>query len=207
MSLDGTGLEYRVPGGRRPLFSGLDLRIEPGQVVGLTGHSGRGKSTLARILAGHTAPAAGTVLCDGHPIGAPGPRPVQLVQQHPEKAVNPRWTMRSVVAEAYDPDPALADRLGIRPEWYRRRPGELSGGELQRFCLLRALGPRTRYLIADEMTAMFDTLTQAELFAAVMEIVAERSLGLLVISHDDPLLRRLCDEIVAMPEQQPAAAP
>ncbi|MBB0242751.1 ATP-binding cassette domain-containing protein [Streptomyces alkaliphilus] len=206
MSLRATDLAYRVPGGHQ-LFTGLDLRVEAGQVVGLTGESGCGKSTLARILAGHLPPTTGTVLTDGYPVNAPGPRPVQLVQQHPEKAVNPRWTMRSVVAEAHDPDPALCERLGIRAEWYGRRPAELSGGELQRFCLLRALGPRTRYLIADEMTAMFDTLTQAELFAVVRDIVTERSIGLLVISHDIPLLDRLCDEIVAMPEQASAVSP
>ena len=85
--------------------------------------------------------------------------------------------------------------LGIAPAWLDRHPHEISGGELQRLCLARALGPATRYLVCDEMTSMLDALTQARIWEAVLELARTRDLGLLVISHDAALLERVCTRI------------
>jgi peptide/nickel transport system ATP-binding protein len=175
------------------------MKIQQGEVVGLWGPSGCGKTSLGRILAGYVEPLAGQVLLDGKPLPKTGACPVQLVFQHPEKAVNPRWRMRRVLKEAMIEDQELLDDLGIQMNWLDRRPGELSGGELQRFCVARALGTATRYVIADEMTTMLDAITQAQIWHTVMNIARQRNLGLLIISHDRELLDRLCDRIVQMP--------
>ncbi|MEC0123571.1 ABC transporter ATP-binding protein [Paenibacillus pabuli] len=181
------------------VFQDISMEIQQGEVVGLWGPSGCGKTSLGRILAGYVEPMTGQVLLDGKPFPNAGACPVQLVFQHPEKAVNPRWRMRRVLKEAAIEDQELLDALGIHENWLDRRPGELSGGELQRFCVARALGTVTRYLIADEMTTMLDAITQAQIWHTVMNIARQRNLGLLVISHDGNLLERLCDRIVQMP--------
>lgn len=195
MPLEARQISFAYSGGPW-LLQGYSLSLAPGEIVGLAGPSGCGKTTLARLLAGYEQPRAGRVMLDGRPLPARGYCPVQLVFQHPEKAVNPRWRMRRVLAEAGQLDPSLLDRFGIHPNWLERYPAELSGGELQRFCIVRALAPATRYLIADEMTAMLDAISQAQIWQAVLATARERNLGLLVISHQPALLRRLCSRVV-----------
>jgi peptide/nickel transport system ATP-binding protein len=181
------------------VFQDINMEVQQGEVVGLWGPSGCGKTSLGRILAGYVEPIAGQVLLDGKPLPKAGACPVQLVFQHPEKAVNPRWRMRRVLKEATMEDQELLNDLGIQTNWLERKPGELSGGELQRFCVARALGTATQYVIADEMTTMLDAITQAQIWHTVMSIARQRNLGLLVISHDRELLERLCNRIVQMP--------
>lgn len=195
MPLEAKGVGFRY--GRGPwVLRGVSMAVQPGEVVGLVGPSGCGKTTLARILAGYEEPQEGTVLLDGAAPPARGYHPVQLVFQHPEKAVNPRWTMRRILTEGGMPEEPLLRALGIEPQWLSRWPRELSGGELQRFCVARALGRHTRYLIADEMTAMLDAVTQAQIWHAVLDVAARRGMGVLVISHEKPLLDRLCTRTI-----------
>ncbi len=182
----------------------FNILIGPGEVVGLTGPSGCGKTTLARLLAGYAYPHEGDVMLDGVPLPKTGSNPVQLLFQHPEKAVNPRRRMRDTINEGWEPDRELLSAFGIEPDWLNRWPNELSAGELQRFCVIRALGPKTRFLIADEMTTMLDAVTQAQIWNVVLEIARRRNLGLLVVSHDMNLVNRLCSRVIDM---QAAGAP
>ena len=104
----------------RPLYRGFSLRVEAGERVALQAPSGFGKTTLCRILAGYERPAAGQVLVDGRPLPRRGVCPVQLIQQHPEQAVDPRLRMRKTLAEAGEVPQQLLDDLGIREEWLQR---------------------------------------------------------------------------------------
>ena len=88
--------------------------------------------------------------------------------------------------------------LNIEPLWLTRWPHELSGGELQRFAVARALGPETRYLIADEMTTMLDANTQAQIWRAVLAHARQYQVGVLAISHESPLLARICDRVLTL---------
>nr|WP_260408637.1 ATP-binding cassette domain-containing protein [Planomonospora venezuelensis] len=192
-----SGLSYGYAGGKL-LYRDASFRVEAGAVVGITGPSGSGKSTLGALLAGDLRARSGEITIDGAPLPRRGFRPVQLIHQHPERAVNNKWRMRSVLRESHEVPQETLDLLGIRSEWLDRWPAELSGGELQRFCIARALHPATRYLVADEMTAMFDAITQAQIWHALSGIVRERGLGMVVISHEPALLDRLCDEQIAV---------
>lgn len=190
--LEASSLAYRYGKQHSWLFNELDLRITPGEIVGLSGPSGQGKSTLAKVLAGYLTPGSGRVMVDGHPLPASGHCPVQLLFQHPELAVNPRWKVSKILREAEESSVTLRQDLGIEPAWLNRYPHELSGGELQRVCLARALGSGTRYLLCDEITSMLDALTQVHIWRVVLDIACSRRLGVLVISHNKTLLARLC---------------
>lgn len=197
MSLEAHGVGFRYDKGPW-IVREQDITVGPGEVVGLHGPSGRGKTTLARLLAAHETPLEGRVLLGGSPLPRFGYCPVQLVSQHPENAVNPRWRMRDTLTEGGEVDAGVMDALGIQQDWLDRYPNELSGGELQRFCTARALSPKTRFLIADEMTTMLDAITQAQIWHVVLEAVAERGMGVLLVSHERALVGRLCDRVVEL---------
>lgn len=91
--------------------------------------------------------------------------------------MNPLWRMKKILEEAYIPEPELLETFGIREEWMDRYPIELSGGELQRFSIVRALHPQTKYLIADEMTTMLDAITQEFIWRSLLRIVKRRIWG------------------------------
>lgn len=190
--LDATGLSYRYAKRHPWIFNDLELRIAPGEIVGMSGASGRGKSTLAKVLAGYLPPGQGNVRVDGKPLPDSGPCPVQLLFQHPELAVNPRWKISRILWEAGEPDSGLLEDLGIEKAWHSRYPHELSGGELQRVCLARALAESTRYLICDEITSMLDALSQAHIWKIALRLARSREIGLLVISHHRTLIAKLC---------------
>lgn len=174
----------------------LNLELERGEVVGLTGPSGLGKTTIGKLLAGYLQPTQGKVTCDGQPLPNKGYCPVQLIFQNPELAVNPRWQINKILAEGQPPSADLLASLGIHQSWLSRYPHELSGGELQRIAVARSLNSHTCYLIADEMTAMLDANTQALIWQVVKKYAKERDLGILVISHEAALLKRLCDRTI-----------
>lgn len=177
------------------LISNCCFSMEQGDRMGLFAPSGYGKTTFARLLAGHLCPGSGDVLLDGTPLPEKGFCPVQLIGQHPEQAVNPRWRMQKVLQEAGQMRQEVLTGLGIEPDWLSRFPGELSGGELQRFCIARAMAQDTRYLIADEISTMLDAVTQAQVWQYILLEVKRRNLGLLVISHSRPLLTKVTAKI------------
>ena len=172
-----------------PLYKDLSFRVALGERVALCAPSGFGKTTLCRLLAGFERPLKGRVLLDGTPLPRSGVCPVQLIGQHPENMVDPYMAMRAVLAEAGEVPQRLLDALGIREEWLGRHAHELSGGELQRFCIARALACRPRYLVADECTVMFDALTQARVWRTLRAWQAETGAGIVFVSHSPELVR------------------
>lgn len=193
MKLEANELFFRHPKHPRPTLTGVSLTVESGEFVGLLAPSGRGKTTLCRLLAGYEKPQRGSVLLDGRPFSAYcGPCPVQLVWQHPEEAVDPLMRLGDILREGGPLSPHLLEGLSIRQEWLNRYPTELSGGELQRSCVARALGAQTRFLLCDEMTAMLDAVSQAALWRFVLDECRRRGIGLLAVSHSAALLDRVC---------------
>ena len=200
MILEAKNLTFRYPRrGASPVLEGVDFTLRSGERVGLSAPSGRGKTTLCKLLAGWEEPSSGQVLLDGVPLSQyRGFCPVQLLWQHPEEAVDPLLKLRTTLYEAGPVDPAILEGLGVREEWLERYPSELSGGELQRICTARALGPELRFLLCDEASAMLDLVTQAKLWRFLLEQVERRWLGMLIVSHDAALLDRLCTRVVSL---------
>lgn len=183
-----------VQEGRR-LWDSVSFQVAAGERQGICAPSGYGKTTLGRVLAQWQTPTSGSVTVGGKSLSKKGYCPVQLVPQHPELTFNPYRTTGESLRDAWSPDAAWFERLAVSPAWLKRRPDELSGGELARIALLRALDPRTRYLIADEVTAQLDPHTQAQVWQVLLEEVKRRELGLIVFSHNKALLEKVCSSI------------
>ena len=184
----------------RYVLKDIDFYVNSGEVVGLVDPSGFGKTTLAKILAGYITPESGEVVIEGCRREKNGYNPVQLIFQHPEKSVNPKWKMKKIINESFTPSKELIEAMGIKEGWMNRWPSELSGGELQRFCVIRALSPKTKFLIADEMTTMLDAITQAQIWNVVLDYAKKNDIGVVVISHEKALVHKICDRVVNLEE-------
>ncbi len=215
----GLSKTYRPRGGRGRevvALDGVDLDLRRGSILAVVGESGSGKSTLARCLALLEEPTSGEITLSGERITAADSRRraairtrVQLVFQHPVTAVNPRFSALRTVTE-----PLRIQARGDR-EWRRQRaleamrevdfPGELherspqqlSGGQLQRLAVARALVLEPRILILDESLAALDLSLQAHIANLLLEL-RRRGLALLLISHDLRLAAHLADEFVVL---------
>ena len=198
MELKANNISFKYPSAKKYLLKDINLEVNNRKVMGLIGDSGSGKSTLCKILSGYIEKYDGEVTLDGNSLPKKGFKPVQLIYQHPEKVMNPKWKMEKVLKESWDvDDESLAD-FGIQKSWLTRFPQELSGGELQRFSVLRALNPKTKFLIADEMTTMLDAITQVQILESVLKIVKQRNMGFLLVSHDMDLVDTICDDKISL---------
>ena len=180
------------------LFSNINFKVENNERVWVPGPSGYGKTTLCKILAGYLEPSKGQVLLDGKPLPKKGYCPVQMIWQHPERAVNPRLKMEKILSDGGLVENRIIEGLGIEEDWLNRYPQELSGGELQRFCIARALGKETRFMIADEISTMLDLITQSQIWHFLIEETERRNIGMLVVSHSPELIKKVCTRVIEL---------
>ncbi|WP_416138412.1 ABC transporter ATP-binding protein [Halomonas sp. HK25] len=191
--------------GGRQLFRDLDVSVRPGEIVGVVGPSGCGKSTLGDILLGLATSDAGEIQhAPGHRLG------LQKLYQDPPAAFSSHWRLSRLLDDLVrrhrldraDIAP-LMERLGLDERLLTRRPGEISGGELQRFAILRVLLLAPRFLFADEPTSRLDPITQQQTLSLLVELARERHCGVMLVSHDPALIERLCDRQLALNAETP----
>ena len=194
MELIAKNISFKYPSAKNYLLKDVNLELDNKKIMGLIGDSGSGKSTLCKILSGYVTKFEGEVIFEGKPFPKKGFKPVQLIYQHPEKVMDPKWKMNKVLEESWNVDDETLAEFGIQKTWLTRFPQELSGGELQRFSVVRSLNPNTKFLIADEMTTMLDAITQAQILDSVLKIVKKRKMGFLLVSHDMDLVDTVCDD-------------
>lgn len=189
----------------------VSLHVARGQTLGLVGESGCGKTTLARAIVGLAPVASGDVRVDGQRPRGGRPAPgVQLVFQNPAAALSPRMTVGAAIEEAIVCQRAVArparraevaallDQVGLPASAAERYPHQLSGGQLQRVCIARALAAKPAVLLLDEVTASLDVSVQARVLNLLRELQRELGLTLLYISHDLSVVRHLADEVAVM---------
>lgn len=196
MALEAKNVSFRYEPRLPWVLQTVSLKLERGARTALFAPSGYGKTTLAMLLAGYLQPTAGEVLLDGAPLPKTGVCPVQLICQHPEKAINPRWRLARVLEESGALSDPVLDAFGIERAWLTRYPRELSGGELQRFCVARALMSGAQYLICDEISTMLDVITQAQIWNTVLAEAEKRNMAILAVTHNRNLAERIADKIV-----------
>lgn len=191
LSVDNLSFSYD---GKKEILKDLSLSLNRGEIVGLMAPSGFGKSTLGKAMAGYLKVKRGKISVDGVDINDLSCfLPVQMVHQAPEKNVNIRWKVEKILNEGWWVDDDVKEKFGIEESFLKKFPTELSGGELQRICIARVLSSETKYLIADEVTTMLDSITQAQICHLLKHFAKEHNLGILFISHNEALIDALCD--------------
>lgn len=177
----------------------LSFRMKPGEIIGVMGESGVGKTTFGKILGNYIRPDTGYIQLTNEKKGA---YPVQVLFQHPEQSVNPKWRIKRVLEEAGPIDTFLLKQFRIDEEWMERFPSQLSSGQLQRVCIVRCLLTNPSYVVADEITSMLDSISQKEIWKNLLRIAKLKNIGILVISHDRILLEKICSTIYELKEFQ-----
>ncbi|MDR2623595.1 MAG: ATP-binding cassette domain-containing protein [Methanobrevibacter sp.] len=196
VELKANKIGFRYGGTKKWILKNLSISLKDNQVKGLIGESGGGKSTLCKILAGYEGNFEGELKIDKLNTNDSKFNQVQLIFQHPERTMNPKWKMKQSLDESWEVSDDILEKFGIKKSWLNRWPNELSGGELQRFSIIRALNPKTKFLIADEITTMLDAVTQVQIWKLLLSMAKERKIGILVVSHDKELVNEICDEVV-----------
>lgn len=187
--------------GENQILKDVSLEIARGEIVGLMAPSGFGKSTLGKLMAGYLKVERGKITVDGKDINdLSGFLPVQMVHQAPEKNVNIRWKVEKILNEGWQVNDDVKEKFGIEDSFLKKFPTELSGGELQRICIARVLSSETKFLIADEVTTMLDSITQAQICHLLRHFAKKHDLGILFISHNEALIDAICDRKIDLKE-------
>lgn len=190
----------------RCIFREVSFEIRSGETFGLMGPSGEGKSTLGRVIAGIEKPTYGTVYYEGSPLSEMKKtertafrRKVQIMFQDPTDAFNPRKKVGSSVFEVLkllkipfiehaSKTEEMLMTIDLSEEVLSRYPSQLSGGQLQRLALGRILLLEPEYVVLDEPTSALDVSVQAQILNMLKKVQAEKSIGYLLISHDEAVI-------------------
>lgn len=195
----------------------LSLEFHEGESVGLIGESGSGKTTLGRLLLHLTPATSGRVVSYSPSSNEGNDAPTrefrqdfQMIFQNPLSALNPRHRVVEAITEPLRVHKIgtaasqearaveLLDLVGLSSRYKRRFPHELSGGQLQRVGIARALATRPRMIVADEPTASLDASVRGQIMNLLKDLKAELSLSSVFISHDLSVVAYLCDRILVM---------
>jgi oligopeptide/dipeptide ABC transporter ATP-binding protein len=217
LDVEGLGVSYGRRSGR--VLSGVSLTVRPGEIVGVVGETGSGKTTLVRAVVGLVLPDAGRAIFDGTDVTALRGRrlrgfrrtgAIQLVFQDPLRSLDPDLTVAAIVAEgltvaggltraeqAERVDDAL-NRVGLDPSLGNRRPGQISGGQRQRVALARAIAVRPKLLLCDEPVSALDASSRNRVLLLLDRLRRELGVAIVMISHDLTSLAGVVDRVAVL---------
>ncbi|MBP5609367.1 MAG: ABC transporter ATP-binding protein [Lachnospiraceae bacterium] len=213
MLLEVKGLTKTYGTKRLPVraLSNVDLRLAEGGILGVVGESGCGKTTLLKVLSGLEAADDGEIKCCdsvlGHRRSKTEYRMMQMIFQDAVASFNPRRTIRASIRDALkcaaenggeEDEAKLCGMVGLSEELLDRRPGQLSGGQCQRFAIARAVAVKPKILLCDEATSALDVSAQAQILKLLSGICRSTKTAAIFVSHDLAVVSSLCDRIMVM---------
>ena len=216
LRVDGLNVELKIRNKQKKLVENVSFEVEPGQCLGILGESGSGKSTLGRVICGLLKPDSGEYLLEGKNVYASreGKKNLQnelsVVFQDYTTSANPRFRIRDVLMEGIRvkerktgkiKDPVsecgrLLELVGLDETFLDRFPHELSGGQLQRVCIARAVACEPQLILFDEAISSLDAHTQVQVMDLLMELKDQLGLTYVFITHDLTSVTYLCDQVL-----------
>ena len=219
LEVTGIGMTYRTRRGTTRAVDDVSFALSPGRVTALVGQSGSGKTTIARMLTGVERPTDGSIVFKGEPVDRLRRRAlrryrrhIQLVFQDPFSSLNPTRTIAYILSrplrnhlgmskqDARARAGELLETVGLSPasQYLDKLPHQLSGGQRQRVVIARALAPEPEIVVADEPISMLDVSIRAEIVELLDQLVRERGIAMLYITHDLLSARLLADEVMVL---------
>lgn len=209
--------QFRLRGRLLHVVQNISFSLSQGEILGLGGESGCGKSTVGKLLMGLLEPTQGSIFFDGQKLSdltsqksSAWRRHIQMVFQHPAASLNPRMTVEEILAEPFIIHglakgeernkrlEMILSHVGLSQDYLKRLPHELSGGQKQRIAIARALALEPKILICDEPFSALDVSVQAQIINLLADLQQKRHLSYLIISHDLSILRYLTDRLAIM---------
>lgn len=210
-----TDLTYQIKD--QPILSNISFHVTKKASLGIIGESGSGKTTLGRLILGLLKPTHGLISLHGQafPSGHRNERrAIQAVFQHPLASFNPEWTVRESILEPFRRHrpilrhfpatseenlmTALALAVGVEERLFDRLPHQLSGGQIQRAAIARAISIEPDIIVMDEPTTGLDVVSRAQIIELLERLQQTLGVSLVLISHDIDFIRRLCSETLVL---------
>ena len=188
------------------VLTGVSLTIRQGECVGIIGESGSGKSTLGKIILGLEKPDSGEVCFSDEMASLAKHQAMSVVFQDYNTSVNPRLSIREIINEplikqSMTPSQreamlvSLLEEVGLTGEFLDRYPHQLSGGQLQRVCIARAIAPSPKFILLDEAVSSLDVSVQVQVLNLLLRLKQQRNIAYLFITHDRTVATFLCDRL------------
>lgn len=187
----------------------ISFKVKQGEIVGIMGESGSGKSTLAKLIAGLEPLSGGSIFLSGSPYDTRNPSSrILLVFQDALHAVNPRFLVREILSEGmkgdyqYEELVQILEDVGLDAQYLQKRPSQLSGGQLQRVCIARALLLKPDLIVFDEALSGLDPIIQGQLLKLLVDLKDRYDLTYIFVSHDFKLCYAICHRVLILFEGQ-----
>lgn len=191
------------------VLQGINFCVKKGECVGLIGESGSGKSTLSRLILGLEKANSGTILIEGQPVNKwikKSQGQMSVVFQDYNSSTNPRFTVKEIIAEpmmAFGKSNKIEEkveellvRVGLSGSLMDRYPHELSGGQVQRVCIARAISTNPKFIVLDEAISSLDVSIQAQILKLLKKLKTDLDMTYLFIAHDLQAVANLCDQVL-----------
>ncbi|GKU80674.1 ABC transporter ATP-binding protein [Niallia sp. NCCP-28] len=218
MILEVNHLSAKYQNSEKMVLNSVSFLLEKGKKLGIVGESGSGKSTLTRILAGFHPYVSGKVYVENRMVKASIKdrnwlsKKMQLIFQNPLSSLDPRQTVRQILEEPLvnfsslsakerkQKINAILKEVNLQTNILEKRSAALSGGQAQRICIARSLLANPEILICDEPVTSLDMTTQIKIIQLLKNLVEEKKLSIIFVSHDISLVLELCDEVLVLKE-------
>lgn len=195
------------------VLNGVSITVNEGECVGVVGESGSGKSTLGKVILGLEAADSGQVVLGNAISNLPMHQVMSVVFQDYNTSVNPRLTIREIINEPLINDKVgkaereshlvlLLEEVGLDADMLDRYPHQLSGGQLQRVCIARAVAPNPKFILLDEAVSSLDVSVQVQVLDLLQKLKQERQISYLFITHDIAVASFLCDRLMFFKDGQ-----